>query len=78
MITLMRADTGAVLGTVEETDLQVLVDHLEEEFAEDTEYYITLPTVEMLEESGAGAALVGILKAAVGDSEGVDIRWSRS
>jgi len=77
MITLSRADTGAVVGTVEDADLQVLVDGLEEEFAEDTEYYITLATVEMLERAGASASLVQILKNAVGDSEGIDIRWSR-
>lgn len=78
MITLSRADTGVVLGTIEEADLQVLVDQLEEEFAEDAEYYITLATVDMLEESGAGAALVAMLRAGVGDSEGIDIYWSRS
>lgn len=39
---------------------------------------ITLATVELLEQAGASASLVQILKDGVGDSEGIDIRWSRS
>jgi len=78
VITLFLKETGAALGTIDEADLQFMVDQLEEEFDEDTEYYITLATVEMLEDNGAGVELVQVLKGAVGSSEGIDISWKRS
>lgn len=75
MITLSLKDGGDVIGTVDEDDLQLLIDQLVEEDEEDTDYYITPMTIDLLEESGASAELVSILREAVGDSEGVDIAW---
>ncbi len=78
MITLSVKDTGALLGTIDEADLQMLVDQLEEETEEDTDYYVTPLTIELLEQNGASATLVQLLKQAVGDSEGVDVAWRRT
>ncbi len=78
MITLSLKDGGAVLGTIEEADLQVLIDQLVEETDEDTDYYVNSLTIELLEQAGASAGLIGLLKDAVGDSEGVDIVWQES
>lgn len=78
MITLSLKDGGAVLGTIEEADLQVLIDQLVEETDEDTDYYVNSLTIELLEQNGASARLVGLLKEAVGDSEGVDVVWAES
>ena len=78
MITLSLKETGAVLGTIDQADLRMLIDQLVEETEEDTDYYITPLTIEMLEQAGAGAALVGMLKTAVGGSEGVDNVWQES
>jgi len=78
VITLSLKDSASVLGTIDESDLQFLIDQLEEEFDEDTDYYITLATVEMLQDNGASHELVRILKDAVGASEGVDINWKRA
>lgn len=75
MITLSLKDGGDVIGTVDEDDLQMLIDQLVEEDEEDTDYYITPMTIDLLEESGASAELVSMLREAVGDSEGVDIAW---
>ena len=75
MITLSLKDGGDVIGTIDEDDLQLLIDQLVEEDEEDTDYYITPMTIDLLEESGASAELVSILREAVGDSEGVDIAW---
>jgi len=69
---------GGFLGTIDEADLQVLLDHLEEETETDTDYYITADTVDMLREDGASAGLVGLLERAVGSSEGVEISWKKS
>ncbi len=78
MIKLTLKDTGAFLGTIEEADLQLLVDQLEEEHEEDTDYYVCPETIDILAESGASAALLKILKEAVGSSEGVDIAWKKA
>jgi hypothetical protein len=75
VITLSLKDGGDVIGTVDEDDLQMLIDQLVEEDEEDTDYYITPMTIDLLEESGASAELVSMLREAVGDSEGVDIAW---
>ena len=77
MITLSLKDTGAVLGTIDDADLQVLVDQLEEEDEGDTDYYIGPDTIELLAESGASPRLLEILQTAVGTSEGVEIAWTR-
>jgi hypothetical protein len=77
-ITLHDNDSGAVLGDISESDLQFLIDHLEEETSDDRDYYLRPETVAMLEERGAGAALIELLRTALGDREGVEIRWQRS
>lgn len=77
MITLSLKDSGAFLGTVEESDLQMLVDLLEEEHSKDTDYYISPETIAYLEAQGASAALVRLLKQAVGVSDGVEIVWTK-
>lgn len=78
MITLSLKDGGAFLGTIDEADLQLLIDRLEEEDEEDTDYYVTPMTIEMLEQGGASPGLIEILKRAVGDSEGVDVVWKEA
>lgn len=75
MATLSLKESGVVLGTIDDADLQLLRDQLEEETEEDTDYYITPMTIEFLEQSGASSRLIQMLKQAVGDSEGVDVVW---
>jgi hypothetical protein len=77
MITLVAKDGGAVLGTIGEDDLRLLTGQLEEEDSEDTDYYVSSDTIEMLKDAGAGAELLRLLTAAVGDSEGVEVAWRR-
>jgi hypothetical protein len=78
MVTLSLKDGGAFLGTVDEADLQLLIDQLEEEDEGDTDYYITAGTIDYLEGQGASPELLEILRSAVGDSEGVEVVWSES
>lgn len=77
MITLTAKDTGAVIGTITETDLKLLLDRFEEESSVDRDYYVDEQTVQMLEDAGAAPALTALLRKAIGGSEGVDIVWSR-
>jgi len=78
VITLSLKDSGAPIGEIDEADLKVLVDQLEEESGEDTDYYMTTATIELLEQKGASTRLVDLLKQAVGDTEGVDVVWTES
>lgn len=77
MIELRDKDTGAPIGQISEQQLRFLIDQLEEEFAEDTDYYINVATIDMLEQNGADPALVKLLRDAIGDREDMEIQWSR-
>lgn len=77
MIDLYNAETDEKLGSITEADLQVLVDGLEEESAEDQDYFIDEATIELLGDGRATEHLVGLLRRAVGSSDGVEIRWKR-
>ena len=78
MIQLSDKENGVPLGTISEADLQFLIDHLEEEWAEDTDYYLNRTTFEMLKNRGAGQSLLDILEPVFKESEDIEIEWSRS
>jgi processive 1,2-diacylglycerol beta-glucosyltransferase len=64
------------VGTITETQLEFLIDNLEEEFEEDEEYYLNADTINYLKEQGADSELIAILeKALAGAQDGVDILY---
>lgn len=77
MFKLTSKETGAFLGAVDAVDLQLLIDQLEEEHEQDKDYYVCPETIKMLQGSGASAALIKILKDAVGNSQGVEVVWAK-
>jgi hypothetical protein len=77
MIDLYNAATNQLIGSITEADLQVLVDGLEEESSQDQDYYIDQATIDLLADGRASDHLVGLLRSALGSSDGVDIRWQR-
>jgi processive 1,2-diacylglycerol beta-glucosyltransferase len=77
MIQLYDAEEGSPIGAISDAQLQRLVDSLEEESATDQDYYLTSATIDLLEEDGADPELVRILREALGEREGMDIRWAR-
>ena len=77
MIDLYNNATKALLGSITEADLQVLKDGLEEESSNDQDYYIDAATIELLGDGRASEHLLGLLRRALGTSEGVEIRWQR-
>ena len=77
MIDLYDSSTNKLIGSITEADLKVLVDGLEEESSQDQDYYIDQATIDMLADGRATTHLVGLLRTALGSSEGVDIRWQR-
>ena len=77
MVHLYDAERGSRLGTISDEQLQRLVDSLEEESADDRDYYLTADTIDLLEEDGADAQLLALLRQALGGRQGMDVRWSR-
>ena len=75
---IYNSESGDLLGEITETELSSLTNFLEEESAEDRDYYITGDTIDYLATNGADAALVALLRKAVGEQDGVEIRWSRA
>ena len=76
-VTVYNNDTGAAIGTISESDLKFLIDNLEEETSDDRDYYLRPETVALLAERGGSAELIELLRSALGDREGVEIRWQR-
>jgi processive 1,2-diacylglycerol beta-glucosyltransferase len=77
VIELLDNDTGASLGTISDAQLQFLVDQMEEESAADTDYYVSRDTLDVFEEQSADPALIALLRRALGEREGMEIRWER-
>jgi hypothetical protein len=77
MIDLYNASTNELIGNITDADLKVLVDRLEEESLEDKDYFIDRATIDLLADGRATDHLVGLLRRALGSSDGVDIRWQR-
>ena len=78
MIMVADKETGVCFGTITEAQLQFLIDQLEEESAEDTDYYINHATLAMFEDAGAEADLLALLRQALGAREDMEIQWSRA
>ena len=76
MNVLRDKETGATLGNISEQQLQFLIDQLEEESANDTDYYINKASLEMFAEQGGDPQLLELLQRALGDREAMEIEWS--
>ena len=77
MISLIDNESGAPVGTISEAQLKVLIDQLEEEGAEDQDYYIDGGTLDWFEDEGVDSALTALLRKALGAREGMEIRWTK-
>jgi processive 1,2-diacylglycerol beta-glucosyltransferase len=77
MIQLRDKESGSVLGSISEDDLQFLIDNLEEESEDDVDYYLNRSTLEMFKEKGMSPALLKVLENAFGGREDIEIEWSR-
>jgi hypothetical protein len=51
MIQLRNKESGEILGAITEDDLQFLIDNLEEESEDDTDYFINRSTLEIFKGS---------------------------
>jgi hypothetical protein len=72
---LIRLDTGDEIGTINDKQLAFLVDQLEEESEDDTDYFIDRDTLELLSDNGADPELLALLEKGMGDDDEMDIAW---
>jgi hypothetical protein len=77
MIDLYDNATNILIGSITEADLKVLTDAFEEESEDDQDYYIDQATIDMVGDGRATEHLMGLLRKALGTSDGVEIRWKR-
>jgi processive 1,2-diacylglycerol beta-glucosyltransferase len=77
VIKLFDAANGVQIGSLTETQLQFLIDQLEEESHDDQDYYINAATLDMFEAAGADRGLVELLRRALGTRSDMDVRWER-
>jgi hypothetical protein len=74
-VTIEDAVAGTAIGAITESQLQDLTSRLEEDGPR--EYFVTGATVDMLQQAGVDAALIALLRGAVGaDGSGRAIRWA--
>lgn len=78
MIKLIDKATGRELGGITEEQLQALVDALEEESDEDTDYYVNRATLDLLREANADPTLVDVLEMGLAGREDMDVQWRRA
>jgi hypothetical protein len=77
MVELRDKETGRILGSIGDEQLQFLIDQLEEESDTDTDYYIDAATLDMFAERSIDPQLLTLLREALGDREGMEIEWKR-
>ena len=77
MTQLFDKETGQPIGEISDAQLQFLLDQLEEESPTDQDYYINEDTLVVFESGGADAALLALLRGAMGAREEMEIRWSK-
>ena len=77
MIKIFNKETNEFLGRISETDLQFLVDHLEEESIHDSDYYLLRETVDQFPQQGASAKLMEVLNGGIRNGNAIEIRWER-
>ena len=77
-IQLHDGESGAFLGPISESQLDILLDILEQESETDQTYYVDAATIDMLADRSGDATLVALLRGALRGREGLEIRWSEA
>ena len=74
-IRLIDTLDGRELGRIEQAQLDFLIDAFEEESSTDRDYYLDRESIDFLAEQGADAALLAVLREALGSREDLEFRW---
>jgi hypothetical protein len=78
MIKLHDKSTNELIGTIDEKQLQFLIDELVEEDSTDQDYYINRDQLDQFEKKGGDETLIQILRDALGNKDDMDIIWTKS
>jgi hypothetical protein len=78
MIKLHDKSTNELIGTIDEKQLQFLIDELVEEDSTDQDYYINRDQLDQFEKKGGDETLIQILRDALGSKDDMDIIWTKS
>jgi hypothetical protein len=78
MIVLKNKANNQLIGNITEQQLQFLVDALEEESSNDQDYWLNVSMIDIMEQNGADAAMIVLLRTAMGSDEEIEIVWSKS
>lgn len=78
MVELFDKETGASIGVITDSQFRFMSELFEEESETDIDYYISLDTIEMMEEEGADVALIDILREALGERDDIEITWAKT
>jgi hypothetical protein len=76
MAFLYDKETGDKLGVISPAQLHFLNEQLEEESLIDRDYYMDRATIDLLRDAGADKELLTLLEQALGDKDGVEVRWT--
>ncbi len=77
MAKLFDKETGHIVAEITESQLQFLMENLEEESSMDDDYYFNKVTIDMLKEKGADEKLITILEKAISNKGEAELRWER-
>lgn len=78
MIKIHDKRTNELIGTINEKQLQFLIDELVEEDSADQDYYISRDQLDQLEKKGGDETLIQTLRDALGNQNDMDIIWTKS
>ena len=77
-IRLVNKDTGAAIGSITNEQFAELGEFLEEEGPGDQDFWINPEVIQFMEDEGADAALVKLLKGVCTSEDGIEIEWSEA
>ncbi len=75
MIELFNKETGERIGELTETQFDLLMDNIENEYLEEVDYVIDKNVINLLKERKCDAKIVEILKTALGRKEQIVIAY---
>jgi processive 1,2-diacylglycerol beta-glucosyltransferase len=68
---------GELIGEITDTQLQFLIDQMEEESLEDRDYAITRMELDYFDAQGAEPDLLSMLRSALGNKDEISIIWQK-
>jgi processive 1,2-diacylglycerol beta-glucosyltransferase len=77
MVELRDKESGEQVGTISESQLQFMMDQLEEESSEDRDYHISTDTIDMFEEAGADRDLIAVTGCRCPDAVATEFFFER-